>query len=148
MRRSTVLFLFPWDTEQCYLPALLSRSSQDNLMKQIEHIQIAFDDAVRMFSASPMHWDLPTPEIEGLDRVAIAEVDQLFSRLETLSKERLDWKRTIVDVLKLLNLNSGIAFRQQLAKELSFAGDTDNVAEMNDWLHDRVISLLASRKTA
>lgn len=56
--------------------------------------------------------------------------------------QNLDWKRSIVDLLKALNIDSSLAARKELAAELSYAGDTNDSATMNMWLHKAVIQKL------
>jgi len=59
------------------------------------------------------------------------------------SSERLDWRRSIVDLMKLLNLDSSLAARKELALELSYTGDMNDSASMNIWLHQQVMTKLA-----
>jgi len=64
-------------------------------------------------------------------------------QLASQNKERLDWRRSIVDLMKLLNLDSGLSARKELAKELHYTGNTDDSAAMNVWLHKQVMIKLA-----
>jgi hypothetical protein len=57
--------------------------------------------------------------------------------------QKLDWRTSIVDLMKLLKLDSGAAARKALAKELNYAGDTKDSAAMNVWLHKQVMAKLA-----
>ncbi len=57
--------------------------------------------------------------------------------------EKLDWRRSIVDLMKLLNLDSSLANRKQLAQELNYTGGTNDSAAMNVWLHKQVMKKLA-----
>ena len=59
------------------------------------------------------------------------------------SSEKLDWRRSIVDLMKLLNLDSGLAARKELAQELNFSGDMNDSASMNIWLHKQVMTKLS-----
>ena len=59
------------------------------------------------------------------------------------SSERLDWRKSIVDLMKLLNLDSSLAARKELAQELSYGGDMNDSASMNIWLHKQVMTKLA-----
>jgi hypothetical protein len=79
----------------------------------------------------------PTP----LSDVDVANV---LSGLAAKNKEKLDWKKSIVDLMKLLNLDSSLGARKQLAKELGYTGDTNDSATMNMWLHKQVMSKLAA----
>ncbi len=77
--------------------------------------------------------------------VAAAPVDvsAIMDNLAGKSSERLDWRRSIVDLMKLLNLDSSLAARKELAQELNYAGDSNNSASMNIWLHKQVMIKLA-----
>ncbi|WP_427025309.1 DUF3597 domain-containing protein [Aureimonas ureilytica] len=55
----------------------------------------------------------------------------------------LDWRRSIVDLLKLLDLDSSLSARKELAEELHYTGDTGDSATMNTWLHKAVMRKLA-----
>ena len=63
--------------------------------------------------------------------------------LAAKSSEKLDWRRSIVDLMKLINLDSSLAARKELAQELNFSGDMNNSASMNIWLHKQVMTKLA-----
>ncbi len=58
--------------------------------------------------------------------------------------EKLEWRTSIVDLLKALDIDSSLAARKELAKELGYTGDTNNSASMNVWLHKQVMSKLAA----
>ena len=58
-------------------------------------------------------------------------------------KARLDWRHSIVDLMKLLELDSSLAARKELATELHYTGAKDGSAEMNIWLHKAVMQKLA-----
>jgi hypothetical protein len=70
-------------------------------------------------------------------------VEAILTQLASQNKERLDWRRSIVDLMKLLNLDSGLSARKELAKELHYTGNTDDSAAMNVWLHKQVMIKLA-----
>ncbi|QCL96615.1 DUF3597 domain-containing protein [Agrobacterium tumefaciens] len=57
--------------------------------------------------------------------------------------QKLDWKHSIVDLLKALNLDSSLSARKELAGELGYTGDTSDSATMNIWLHKAVIKKLS-----
>jgi hypothetical protein len=71
------------------------------------------------------------------------DVDAVLTKLAAASKEHLDWKTSIVDLMKLLNLDSSLTARKALAQELHYTGDTNNSAAMNVWLHAQVMQKLA-----
>lgn len=70
------------------------------------------------------------------------DVDHVLEQLAEQSDEHLDWQCSIVDLLKLLGLDSSQQARQQLAHELGYPGDTRDSVAMNDWLHHVVIEHL------
>lgn len=57
--------------------------------------------------------------------------------------EKLNWRSSIVDLMKLLSLDSSLAARKELAGELGYTGDTGDSASMNIWLHKQVMTKLA-----
>jgi hypothetical protein len=71
------------------------------------------------------------------------DVETILTQLASQNKERLDWRRSIVDLMKLLNLDSSLAARKELAKELHYTGNTNDSAAMNVWLHKQVMIKLA-----
>jgi hypothetical protein len=70
-------------------------------------------------------------------------VGAILTELAGRNKEKLDWRRSIVDLMKLLNLDSSLSARKELAKELHYTGNTDDSAAMNVWLHKQVMIKLA-----
>jgi hypothetical protein len=71
------------------------------------------------------------------------DVAAILTKLAASNKERLDWQKSIVDLMKLLKLDSSLSARKELAKELHYTGDTKNSATMNMWLHKQVMIELA-----
>ena len=71
------------------------------------------------------------------------DVEAVLSKLASQNKEKLDWRKSIVDLMKLLNLDSSLSARKELAKELHYTGDMENSAAMNIWLHKQVMIKLA-----
>lgn len=57
--------------------------------------------------------------------------------------EELDWRKSIVDLMKLLKLDSSLKSRKELATELKYSGDMGDSAAMNVWLHKQVMTKLA-----
>jgi Domain of unknown function (DUF3597) len=104
-------------------------------------------------AGGPVHGAPPTPQINvpgaGSHAAATAtatEVDvaAILDKLASESKEKLDWKHSIVDMMKLVHMDSSLASRRELAKELNYSGDTNDSAAMNVWLHKEVIKKLAA----
>ena len=72
------------------------------------------------------------------------DVEAVLTKLAAENKEKLDWRKSIVDLMKLLNLDSSFGARKELAKELGYTGDMNNSASMNIWLHKQVMQKLAA----
>jgi hypothetical protein len=72
------------------------------------------------------------------------DVEAVLTNLAANNKEKLDWRKSIVDLMKLLGLDSSLGARKELAKELGYTGDTNDSAEMNIWLHKQVMVKLAA----
>ncbi|MGH6860967.1 MAG: DUF3597 domain-containing protein [Phyllobacterium sp.] len=71
------------------------------------------------------------------------DVASILDEAVAKSGQKLDWKRSIVDLMKALGLDSSLSARKELAKELNYTGDTNDSATMNIWLHKAVIKKLA-----
>jgi hypothetical protein len=71
------------------------------------------------------------------------DVEAILKRLHDDQKEDFAWRKSIVDLMKLLKLDSSLSARKQLAQELGYPGALDGSAEMNLWLHRQVMTKLA-----
>jgi hypothetical protein len=71
------------------------------------------------------------------------DVAAVLTDLASKNPERLNWRTSIVDLMKLLGLDSSLHARQELARELHYSGDTNDSAAMNIWLHQQVMQKLA-----
>ena len=71
------------------------------------------------------------------------DVEAILTDLTGKAGQKLDWRHSIVDLMKLLNLDSSLAARKELAAELHYTGDTSDSAAMNIWLHKQVMTKLA-----
>ena len=78
----------------------------------------------------------PTP-------ISKAEVEAIIAKIEADRGVKYNWRQSIVDLMKLLDLDSSLAARKQLAQELGYTGALDGSAEMNVWLHKQVMAKLA-----
>ncbi|CEJ11943.1 hypothetical protein BN1110_02238 [bacterium YEK0313] len=75
---------------------------------------------------------------------ATVDVAAILDDLASKASQPLNWKTSIVDLMKLLNLDSSLTARKELAKELNYTGDTNDSATMNVWLHKQVMNKLAA----
>lgn len=74
---------------------------------------------------------------------AVVDVEQILNDLAAKSKQKLNWRTSIVDLMKLLDLDSSLSDRKELAQELNYSGDMNDSATMNIWLHKQVMRKLA-----
>ena len=71
-------------------------------------------------------------------------VKAVLRELAKSKKQKLNYDKSIVDLLKLLDLDSSLTARQELAKELGYSGNTKGSSKMNVWLHKEVMRQLAA----
>ena len=71
------------------------------------------------------------------------EVEAMIEKIADAQDEDYNWEESIVDLMKLLKLDSSLSARKQLAQELGYTGALDGSAEMNIWLHKQVMTKLA-----
>jgi len=72
------------------------------------------------------------------------DVAPILDKAVAAKKENLAWRTSIVDLMKALDIDSSLAARKELAKELGYTGDTNDSATMNVWLHKQVMAKLAA----
>lgn len=89
-------------------------------------------------SAAPSASAPPAAPMQSVDVAAIVD------KAAAAKKEKLEWRTSIVDLMKALDIDSSLAARKELAKELGYTGDTNDSASMNVWLHKQVMSKLAA----
>ena len=73
----------------------------------------------------------------------VVDVAEVLTAKAAQAGQTLDWRHSIVDLMKLLGLDSSLAARKELAGELHYTGDTNDSASMNVWLHGMVMQKLA-----
>ena len=84
-----------------------------------------------------------TPGAGAAKPMTRAEVEATIEKLSQGQREDLNWRQSIVDLMKLLKLDSSLDARKQLAQELGYTGALNGSAEMNTWLHRQVMTKLA-----
>ena len=72
------------------------------------------------------------------------DVAAIVDKAAAASGEKLAWRTSIVDLMKALKIDSSLAARKELAKELGYTGDANDSASMNIWLHKQVMAKLAA----
>ena len=72
------------------------------------------------------------------------DVAAILDKAVVAHHEKLEWRTSIVDMMKALDIDSSLAARKELAKELGYTGDTNDSASMNVWLHKQMMAQLAA----
>ena len=72
------------------------------------------------------------------------DVVSLLEKKAAANPQKLNWRTSIVDLMKLLDIDSSLQARKELATELGYTGAKDGSAEMNIWLHKAVLSKVAA----
>jgi hypothetical protein len=75
---------------------------------------------------------------------ATVDVAPILDAAVKAKGEKLEWRTSIVDLMKALNIDSSFTARKELAKELGYSGDSNDSASMNIWLHKQVMTKLAA----
>ncbi len=73
----------------------------------------------------------------------IVDIAAVMNGLAAKNPEKLDWKRSIVDLMKLVGMDSSLSARKELATELHYTGDMNDSASMNVWLQKEVLRKLS-----
>ena len=84
------------------------------------------------------------PSAAGGAPAQTVDVAAILDDAVAKKKEKLAWRTSIVDLMKSLDLDSSLAARKDLAKDLHYTGDTNDSAKMNVWLHKQVMVKLAA----
>ncbi|MGE4251804.1 MAG: DUF3597 domain-containing protein [Parvibaculaceae bacterium] len=86
----------------------------------------------------------PTPaEPKAAPSPQAVDVSAVLEKAVAAKKQKLNWRTSIVDLMKALDLDSSLDARKKLAKELNYTGDTKDSAKMNVWLHKALMKKLA-----
>jgi hypothetical protein len=92
---------------------------------------------------SPASAGIPaSPADAAWERREPIDVEAVLIDRAAKNPQKLNWRTSIVDLMKLLDIDSSLAHRKELAQELGFTGDTSDSATMNVWLHKRVMQEL------
>jgi hypothetical protein len=75
---------------------------------------------------------------------ASVDVAPILDKAVAAKKEKLEWRTSIVDLMKALDIDSSPTARKELAKELNDTGDTNDSANMNIWLHQQIMAKIAA----
>jgi len=99
-------------------------------------------------SAAPAANPTPIPSATSAASAAPAssgpvDITPILDAAVKKSGQKLDWRKSIVDLMKALDLDSSLTARKELAAELHYTGDTNDSATMNVWLHKALMKKLA-----
>jgi hypothetical protein len=86
----------------------------------------------------------PAPTSASAPPGPSVDVAAVLDDLGEKKTEKLDWRHSVVDLMKVLSVDSSLAARKELAKELHYDGDTSDSASMNIWLHQQIMAILAA----
>ncbi|QEI05203.1 DUF3597 domain-containing protein [Pigmentiphaga aceris] len=95
-------------------------------------------------SSGPIATERPNVAAPAPAAIPQVDVEAVLNGMASQHAEKLNWRTSIVDLLKLLGLDSSLAARKELASELHYSGSTDDSAAMNIWLHKQVMQKLAA----
>ena len=84
------------------------------------------------------------PTSSDASKPAPVDIEAMLTDMASKNPEKLNWRTSIVDLMKLLGLDSSLANRKELAQELHYTGDTNDSATMNIWLHKQVMQKVAA----
>ena len=93
-------------------------------------------------TAAPAPTAAPTTTTTTVAPAAAApvDIDGILDFMNDQRDQKLNWRTSIVDLMKLTGMDSTLAERKELAGELGYTGDTSDTASMNIWLHKQVIA--------
>ena len=93
--------------------------------------------------ASPASGQQGAPRQSTAPPMSTVDVEQVLNDMATKNSQKLNWRTSIVDLMKLVGMDSSLDQRKELAKELRYTGDMNDSAAMNIWLHKQVMKKIA-----
>ncbi|MFM0522410.1 MULTISPECIES: DUF3597 domain-containing protein [Caballeronia] len=94
-------------------------------------------------AAAPATTTAATPDQPAAAPMQEVDVEAVLTQMQASQGAQLNWRTSIVDLMKLLGLDSSLSARKELASELHYSGNTEDSASMNIWLHKQVMQKLA-----
>ena len=94
--------------------------------------------------AAPAAAASPQPQPQPAPQPVAVDIEAVLTQMQAEKGTHLNWQSSIVDLMKLVGMDSSLAERKELAQELGYTGALDGSAEMNIWLHKRVLKELAA----
>ncbi|MCL1812945.1 MAG: DUF3597 domain-containing protein, partial [Treponema sp.] len=94
------------------------------------------EEPVKTAAATPAVTSNYTPGMVQKTSAPVVDVEAILDAAVEANGQKLNWRNSIVDMMKALNLDSSLAARKELAADLNYSGsDADGSAEKNIWLH-------------
>ena len=118
-----------------------------SIFSAIKNAIFGHAEAPAAVAAAPVE-AAPAAEAPAAPAPAPATPEEIDARLDAIASSKgveSNYKTSIVDLMKLLDLDSSLGNRTALANELGYTGDTNDSATMNIWLHSKVMESLATR---
>ncbi|UIJ43639.1 DUF3597 domain-containing protein [Sphingomonas cannabina] len=84
------------------------------------------------------------PQPQPAPQPVAVDIEAVLTQMQAEKGTHFNWQSSIVDLMKLVGMDSSLAERKELAQELGYTGALDGSAEMNIWLHKRVLKELAA----
>ena len=115
-----------------------------NLMNKIFHASAYAEAPPDAYKPEQSNQSPPRPG-SGASATPQGPVDiaAILDRMAAANSQKLDWRHSIVDLMKLVGMDSSLSERKELAADLKYTGDTNDSATMNMWLHKEVMRRLA-----
>jgi hypothetical protein len=85
----------------------------------------------------------PSTAAPAVATAPAVDVAAILNGLAAKNSEKLDWKHSIVDLMKLVGMDSSLTARKELARDLNYTGDMNDSASMNIWLQKQVMLKLS-----
>jgi hypothetical protein len=114
---------------------ILGNSARDEAAKENAAMASRAAAPAPSTGASASASTAPTPPV--------VDVELVLETKAAGAGQKLDWRHSIVDLMKLVGIDSSLANRRALAQELGYTGDTNDTATMNIWLHKQVLRKLS-----
>ena len=93
---------------------------------------------------TPQAQPAPTPQQQAQSPApAPVDIEAVLEEMAEDNPQKLNWRTSIVDLMKLVGMESSLAERKELADELGYTGDKSDSAAMNIWLHKAVLKKLS-----
>ncbi|RYY02315.1 MAG: DUF3597 domain-containing protein [Gammaproteobacteria bacterium] len=108
------------------------------------HAKTQPDQPSSATNSGPLTSPAANAPAQSITPISETNVEKVLAELAAKAGQPLNWRTSIVDLLKLLDLDSSLESRKELAKELDYSGDTNDSSTMNIWLHKQVMNKLAA----